>query len=94
MSKNIINTKQNELSAVIRDALVAGLPPLFRIHRSILNRINPEGHDLICSTQELVQTTGYDSNEIEIILKDLSILNFIEYKEEEDGKWRIKAIVY
>jgi len=93
MNNNIIKSKKNELSSVIRDALVTSLPPLFKVHRELLNKANPRGKKLECSTQELTRFTGYNSNEVETILKDLSMLNFIEYNKE-NKKWKIKVLVY
>jgi hypothetical protein len=41
MSRNISKLERIERTAVIRDALIKGLPPLFRVHRELLERADP-----------------------------------------------------
>jgi hypothetical protein len=96
MNRNIFKSKKNELVAIIRDALVKGLPPLFRVHRGLLKRTNPATFEVSCSLNELAQSLGYKPSELQTILEDLSILNFIEYQVEGKGdkNWKIKILVH
>jgi len=96
MSNNIFISKKNELTAVLTEALSKGLPPLFRVHRELLKRADPTSLELTCSIEELAQSLGYSVYELQIILKDLSILNFIksEVEGKENKKWKIKILVH
>ena len=93
MSENIFQSKKIEFAAIIKDALAKGLPPLFRVHRKLLDKADPVSFELRYSIKDLAQALDYTPLELQTILKDLSILDFIEYEEgEEDGK--IKIIVH
>jgi len=96
MSRNIFKSRRNELGAIIRDVLVKGLPPLFRVHRELLQRADLGSLEVKCSMEELARSLGYDPPELQTILEDLSILNFIEYQVEGRGNenYKIKILVH
>ena len=96
MNKNIFESKIYELTAVIRDVLAKGLPPLFRVHRELLKKAKHINFELICSIEEVSESLGYTPRELESILRDLAILSFIDYQiiHEESGMWKIKILVY
>ena len=96
MVKNISKLKIYELVAVIRNALAKGLPPLFRVHRELLEKAANTNSEVICSIEELSEFLGYKPQELESILKDLAIFNFIDYQiiDEVSGTWKIKILVH
>ncbi|HUV81327.1 MAG TPA: hypothetical protein VMW21_02290 [Patescibacteria group bacterium] len=96
MDKNIFESKIYELAAVIRDVIAKGLPPLFRVHRELLKKTENVNSEVICSIEKLSESLGYKPQELESILKDLAILNFIDYQiiDEVSGTWKIKILVH
>ena len=95
MPTNIFKSRKDELCALIRNLLAEGLPPLFRVHRELINRADPVSCRLSCSPEELAETLGYDAYEVKLILNDLASLDFIEYYRDgkENGKRTIKVLV-
>ena len=96
MVKNISKLKIYELVAVIRDVIAKGLPPLFRVHRELLEKAANTNSEVICSIEELSESLGYKPQELESILKDLTIFNFIDYQiiDEERRMWEIKILIH
>lgn len=97
MNNNIFKSKKNELCAVLKEALSKGLPPLFKVHSELIKRADPNNFELTCSIEEIAQSIGYAPSELQIILKDLLILNFIDYQiiDKKGSKmWNIKILVH
>jgi len=97
MNNNIFKSKKNEMCAVLKEALSKGLPPLFKVHSELIKRADPDSFQLTYSVKEMAQSLGYSPSELQIILRDLSILNFIDYQiiDKKGSKmWKVKILVH
>ncbi len=94
MKTNIFKSKKHELISIIKDVLSESLPQLFKVHMELVKRADPSNQELNCNLEEFAKILGYTDHELSVILKDLLILNFIEYLEEIDNRrLKIKVLV-
>lgn len=93
MNSNIFKTKKNELASILGDNLAEALPPLFRTHRELLNRVDPVSLELTCSIEELAKFLNSEPEEVQNTLSNLINIKFIEIDFNGDDKYKIKIIV-
>ena len=82
--RNIFKFKKDELATVLKSALSRGLRPLFGVYVELLKRVDKNNHEISLLLEELSHSMGYDSQDIQCILEDLSMLNLISFKIIDD----------